>query len=138
MCANAPRLYREMVRILPGKCARTDNRKNLNYMAAFINLSIRPKKKMNSDQTNFHRFSNRTFDNFHLFLFKSVVILSKLIQRRLYGNCLVCLLAFNFLVGQNWLLSVLDHLEKHQSIQLNEETKNQASNRYIFRVLGRL
>ena len=41
-------------------------------------------------------------------------------------------------VGQNCLISVLYHLVNHQITQLNSETKNQALNRHIFRVLGRL
>ena len=37
------------------------------------------------------------------------------------------------LVGQNWLISVLEveHFVNHQNIQLNAETKNQALNRHI-------
>jgi len=41
-------------------------------------------------------------------------------------------------VGQSWLISVLYHLVNHQNTQLNAEIKNQALNRHIFRVLGRL
>ena len=47
-------------------------------------------------------------------------------------------LHFAFLVGENWLISVLNNLVNNQNIQLNAETINQASNCHILKVLGRL
>ena len=43
-----------------------------------------------------------------------------------------------FLVDQNGLISVLNHLFKHQKTLLNAETQNQAIIHHSFRVLGRL
>ena len=40
-----------------------------------------------------------------------------------------------FVVGPNWIVSVLHHLVIHQNTQLNAEIKYQASNRQIFRVI---
>ena len=42
-----------------------------------------------------------------------------------------------FFIGQNWLLSGLYHLVNHQNTQVNADTKFQAENRHIFRVLDR-
>ena len=58
------------------------------------------------------------------------------LQSRLYEICIVHFLGF--FVGQNRLITVLNHLENQQNTQLNAEAKNQASNRHIFGVLGRL
>ena len=60
------------------------------------------------------------------------------LQRRLHGICLVRFLHSGFLVGQNWHISVLDHLAYDQTTQLNAVTKNKASNRHVFKILGRL
>jgi len=61
------------------------------------------------------------------------------LQRRLYGIAVYSIfLHSGFLVGQKWLISVLNHLLNHKNSQLNAKTKIQASNRHIFRVLGRL
>ena len=57
------------------------------------------------------------------------------LQRRLYG---ICFFHSWFLVGQNWVISVLNHSVKYQNTQFNAEAKKQASNRHILRVLGRL
>jgi len=43
-----------------------------------------------------------------------------------------------YLVGQNSHISQLNHLVNHLNTKLSAETKNQASNRHIFKVLGRL
>ena len=56
------------------------------------------------------------------------------LQRRLYEICLVSFLV-GFLVGENWLFSMLNHLANYQNTQLSSETKNQDSNCHIFRVL---
>ena len=56
------------------------------------------------------------------------------LQRRLYEICLVSFLV-GFLVGGNWLFSMLNHLANYQNTQLSSETKNQDSNCHIFRVL---
>ena len=56
------------------------------------------------------------------------------LQRRLYEICLVSFLV-GFLVGGNWLFSMLNHLANYQNTQLSSETKIQASNCHIFRVL---
>ena len=56
-------------------------------------------------------------------------------MRRLYGLGLVHFLHSEFLEGQNWLITVLNHLVNHQYNQLNAETKTQSSS-HIFRVLG--
>ena len=45
---------------------------------------------------------------------------------------------FSRFQGSLWLISVFRHLGNHQNTQLNANPKNQASNCYIFRVLGRL
>ena len=47
-------------------------------------------------------------------------------------------LHIGFLVDENWLVPVLNHLVNHQNIQLNAETKNQASNCHILKVVGLL
>ena len=44
--------------------------------------------------------------------------------RRMYGICQVRFRGF-------WLISVLNYLLNNQNIQLNAETKNQASNRHF-------
>ena len=54
------------------------------------------------------------------------------LQRLLYGICIVRYLAIRVLVGQNWLIFVLKHVLNHQITQLNADTKNHTSNRYIF------
>jgi len=56
------------------------------------------------------------------------------LKRRLCGKCSVRCLALPtvFLVGQNWLISVHNHLETHQNTLFNDETKNQAFNCHIF------
>jgi len=41
-------------------------------------------------------------------------------------------------VGQNWHISVPNHLGNHHNTQLNVATKNEASNRNIYRALSRL
>ena len=51
------------------------------------------------------------------------------LQSRLYE----IFLHLGFLVGQNWLISVLNYLVNHHNTQLNTETKNQALNRHIFK-----
>ena len=60
------------------------------------------------------------------------------LQSRLSEICIVRFLDSGFFVGQNRLITVLNHLENQQNTQLNAEAKNQASNRHIFGVLGRL
>ena len=58
------------------------------------------------------------------------------LQRRLYGIFLARFLAFRVPCRQNWLLYV--PLSKPSNTLLNVETKIQALNRHIFRVLSRL
>ena len=58
----------------------------------------------------------------------------KRLQIRLYVVQSVCLHS-GFHVGKNLLISVLNYFVNHQNTQLNVETKYQASNRHIFRVL---
>jgi len=59
--------------------------------------------------------------------------------RELYWACLVHFLLFKFpCVDQNWLMPMLNYFVNHQNTSLVAETKIQASNRHIFRVLGRL
>ena len=41
-----------------------------------------------------------------------------------------------FLVGQNWIISVLNHSIHHQNTKFNAETKIEASNRHIFLSFG--
>ena len=62
------------------------------------------------------------------------------LQRWLFKICSSIFLHSGLFVGQNRLTSVLSHLANHQNSQLNTEQKqkNQASNRHIIRVLGRL
>ena len=61
------------------------------------------------------------------------------LQRRLYTKFdYPIFLHLGFLIGQNWLISVLNqsvNRQHTQMIKLNAETKKQASNRHIFRVL---
>jgi len=49
------------------------------------------------------------------------------LQRRLSGDCLVRFLHSGFLVGQNWLISDLNHLINLKNTELKAETKNQVS-----------
>ena len=74
---------------------------------------------------------------------------SSIQQQKTPHTCVLCtehkqympqLFLFNilYIVGQNWAISVLIYLENHKNNQLNAETKNQASDRHIDRVLGRL
>ena len=55
----------------------------------------------------------------------------KRLQKPMYGLCLICFLEFR-------VFYVLNYLINNQKIRLNAETNNQALNRHIFRVLGRL
>ena len=60
------------------------------------------------------------------------------LQRRFCGICLVRFLAFRFPCRPKLAYYVLNNLVNHQNNYLNVKTKIQASNRHIFRVLGRL
>ena len=57
-------------------------------------------------------------------------------RMRLQSRFYEIFLHLGFLVGQNWLISVLNYLVNHHNTQLNTETKNQALNRHIFKFSG--
>ena len=46
------------------------------------------------------------------------------LQRQLYKISFVRFFHLGFLIGQNWLISVLYNLGTHQNTQLSAETKN--------------
>ena len=60
------------------------------------------------------------------------------LQGRLYGICLVLFITLTVPEREKAFISARNHFVNHQNTALNPETKKQATNSHIFRLLGRL